>query len=62
VPEGSVLRLKSKKRGEPAFSAFIGSYFIYKMFGICGFYPGTGRIIHHSPAESLIQSAANQLN
>jgi hypothetical protein len=47
VPKGSVLRLKGKKEKEgEAFPAFIGFYFIYRMFGIYGFYPGIGRIIY----------------
>jgi hypothetical protein len=44
--KGSFLRLKRKKEGESAFSDFIGFYFIYRIVGICGFYPGIGRIIH----------------
>jgi hypothetical protein len=42
VPKPSALRLKRKKEGEPAFSAFIGFYFVYRAFGICGLFPGTG--------------------
>jgi hypothetical protein len=38
--KGSFLRPKRKKEKEPAFSDFIGFYFIHRMFGICGFYPG----------------------
>jgi hypothetical protein len=44
--KGRFLRLKRKKEGEPAFSDFIGFYFIYRTVGIYGFYPGIGRIVH----------------
>jgi hypothetical protein len=47
--KSSFMRLKkNKKQGESAFSDFIGFYFVFRMFGIYGFYPGTGRIIHPS--------------
>ena len=46
--KSSFLRLKRKKEGESAFSDFIGFYFIYRIVGIYGFYPGIGRIIHPS--------------
>jgi hypothetical protein len=43
----SFLRLKRKKEGDSAFSDFIGFCFVYyRAFGIYGFYPGIGRIVH----------------
>jgi hypothetical protein len=50
--KGSFLRLKRKKEGESAFSDFIGFYFIYRIVGIYGFYPGIGRIVHPRGAGS----------
>jgi hypothetical protein len=57
--KSSFLRLKMKKEGEPAFSYFIRFYFLYRMFGIYGFYPSTGgRIIHPSAPCNSLQAAA----
>jgi hypothetical protein len=40
VPKRQSSASKKKKEGEPAFSDFIGFYFIYRAVGIYGFYPG----------------------
>jgi hypothetical protein len=43
VPKRQFSASKQKKEGEPAFSDFIGFYFIYRTVGIYGFYPGRYR-------------------
>jgi hypothetical protein len=47
---------KRKKEGESAFPDFIGFYFIYRIVGTYGFYPGIGRIIHPRAHWALLNA------